>query len=90
MVYRITNFTDQEYMSGNIVLKISGMICNKCEETIKNAVSKCNGVKDAWVSHKEDEAIITVDIFKVDINKLKESAEDTGYSVEAMYFNTAI
>jgi copper chaperone CopZ len=77
-------------MSGNIVLKISGMICSKCEKTIKGAVLKCKGVMDAKVSHKAAEATIKVDIFKVDVNELKEAAEDTGYSVGTMYFNTAI
>ncbi|MHC4307031.1 MAG: heavy-metal-associated domain-containing protein [Planctomycetota bacterium] len=90
MVSRITEFTGQEHMSGNIVLKISGMTCLKAEKTIKGAVLQCKGVKDAMVSHKEAEAIIKVDIFNVDVNELKEAAENTGYSVETMYFNTQI
>ncbi|MHC4138393.1 MAG: heavy-metal-associated domain-containing protein [Planctomycetota bacterium] len=90
MVSRITESTDQVQMSGNIILKISGMTCLKSEKTIKGAVLHCKGVKDAMVSHKEAEAIIKVDIFNVDVNELKEAAENTGYSVEAMYFNTQI
>ncbi len=90
MVYRITKFTDQEHMSGNIMLKISGMTCLKCEETIKGAVLQCKGVKNAMVSHKEAEATIKVDIFNVDVYELKEAAENTGYSVETMFFNTEI
>ena len=90
MVSRITESTDQEYMSGIIMLKISGMTCFKCEETIKGAILQCTGVKDAMVSHKENEATIKVDIFNVDVNKLKEAAENSGYSVETMYFNTEI
>jgi len=90
MVYSITESTDQFQLSGNIVLKISGMTCCKCEEAIRDAVLKCNGVKDARVSFEDDEATIKVDIFKVDVNELKEAAEDTGFSVETMYFNIAI
>jgi len=90
MVYRITESTDQEYMTGNIVLKISGMICSKCEEAIKGAVLKCSGVRDAWASFEEAEATIIVDIFKVDLNELKKATEDTGFSVETMYFNIVL
>ena len=90
MVYRITECTDQDHMSGNIMLKISGMTCNKCEETIKGAVLKCNGVKDARVSHKEAEATIKVNIFGIDINELKDVVEDVGFSVNAMCFNTQL
>ncbi len=50
MVYRITECPDEQ-MSGNIVLKISGMISSKCEKTIMAAALKCIGVKDATVSH---------------------------------------
>ncbi|GAX62626.1 hypothetical protein SCALIN_C36_0015 [Candidatus Scalindua japonica] len=42
------------------------------------------------VSHREAEATIKVDIFNVDVKELKEVTENTGYSVETMYFNTEI
>lgn len=90
MVYRITECPDQEQMSGNIVLKISGMISSKCEETIMDAALKCIGVKDATVSHKEGKATIKVNFFKVDVNELRDVVEGTGFSVNTMYFNTAV
>ncbi len=90
MVYRITESTDQEQMSGNIVLKISGMTCSKCEETIMGAALKCIGVKDAKVSHKEGKATIKANLFKVNVNELRDVVEGTGFSVGTMHFNSAV
>ncbi len=90
MVYKITECTDQEEMSGNIVLKISGMTCSKCEETIMGAALKCIGVKDAKVSHREGKATIKANLLKVDVNALRDVVEGTGFSVGTIRFNSAI
>ena len=90
MVCKVAVVKDEEHLSGSIILEIKGMTCSKCEDAIRDAFLKCNGVKDARVSIEEAEATIKVDIFKVDVNELKEAAEGTGYSVGTIYFNTAV
>jgi copper chaperone CopZ len=90
MIYKIAGVKTEEHVSGDIVLEIMGMASSKCEDAIKAAVLKCKGVKDAKVSYKEGNAMIKVNIFEVDVNELKEVAENSGFSVGAIYFNTEI
>jgi copper chaperone CopZ len=90
MVCKITNDTNKEHMSGSVVLKISGMACSKCEDAIKNATLRCNGVKEVRVNYKEGEVIINVSIFEVDVKEIRHAIEGAGFSVNAMYFNTEI
>ncbi len=64
-----------------IVLKVEGMMCEGCENRIKNAVGSIDGVVD--VSAKHDTGIVKV-IAKENVTEdlIKERIEDIGFSVK--------
>lgn len=59
------------------IIKINGMMCEKCENKVKEALSKISTVKS--VSRDAKEAVI-VDA-KVDNTVLKNTVEDLGFEV---------
>jgi copper chaperone len=64
----------------SIELAVGGMTCSGCEVAIVGAVSKIQGVKMVDAYHMEGIAAITYDSSKVDIEKIKQVIEDSGYS----------
>lgn len=64
-----------------IVLKVEGMMCEGCENRIKNAVGSIDGVVD--VSAKHETGVVKV-ITKENVTKdtVKERIEDIGFSVK--------
>jgi copper chaperone CopZ len=70
--------------SVNIVkyeIKISGMTCTGCEQTIQSAVTELNGIKNIKASHTEGNAIIEFDTALTDTNAIKLAINNTGYTV---------
>ena len=64
-----------------VVLNIKGMTCSKCEETLKAALVKCDGIQEVNVSHSESHAVIKVNVFEVDFDEVVEVVKVTGFSV---------
>ena len=64
-----------------IILNVEGMMCEGCENRIKNAVGAIDGVVD--VSAKHDTGIVKV-IAKENVTEdlIKERIEDIGFSVK--------
>ena len=64
-----------------IVLKVEGMMCEGCENRIKNAVGAIDGIVD--VSAKHDTGVVKV-IAKENVTEdmIKERIEDIGFSVK--------
>lgn len=64
----------------DIELKVEGMVCNGCENRVKNALKNINGVEEV-------DANYTIGIVKVtasdDVleNTIKEKIEDIGFEV---------
>jgi len=58
------------------IISIDGMMCNHCEKTVKDALSKVGEVIE--VSHKKNVAIIDTDLNN---KKLTEIIEDLGFEV---------
>lgn len=88
MVYKITAKMAEDYMPGCVVLNIHGMNSSQCEDTLKNAALKCNGVNEARASHKNGEVIIDTNITQININEIKSVVESAGFLVNSIYFNT--
>ncbi len=68
--------------SGNteeVVLNVSGMTCAGCEGRVKGALTACEGVKDAQVSHKDGKAVVQVE-GEANKEKLIEAVEKVGFS----------
>ena len=61
-------------------MKIEGMMCGHCEATVKKALEALDGVDHADVSHKQDQAVVTL---KEDVadDVLKKAVEDKDYNV---------
>ena len=63
-----------------IELKVNGMTCGACSKTVKSALLKVTGVKDAVVSHDEGKAVVTVEKGKANTQELIKAVETAGFS----------
>lgn len=65
----------------NITLNVEGMMCEGCENRVKNVIKEIDGVIDLKADHKVGivEIITEKDI---DENTVKEAIEDIGYEVK--------
>ena len=64
-----------------INLKVLGMMCEGCENRVKNALRQIKGVDCVEASHKDSNVkVILKD--DIDTNILKEKLEDLGYEVK--------
>lgn len=62
------------------ILKVEGMMCHKCEATVKRAVSSLEGVTNVDVKLEEQMVRVTYDE-SVELDDIKEAIEDQGYDV---------
>ncbi|MBR1883444.1 MAG: heavy-metal-associated domain-containing protein [Clostridia bacterium] len=64
-----------------LLLKVEGMMCEGCENRVKNALMDIEGVQNVIASHKEKNVKV---ILKEDISEsiIKEAIEDLGYDVK--------
>jgi hypothetical protein len=63
-----------------MLLKIGGMTCSHCVETVQRALSECAGVSSARVDLQTGIAVVAGD--RVDSLELTRAVESVGYSVE--------
>jgi len=61
-------------------IRIKGMTCVNCENTVKEALLKCAGVKTALVSHEEGNAVIEADVDMIDGDEIVNAIEKAGFS----------
>ncbi|MBR5322191.1 MAG: heavy metal translocating P-type ATPase [Clostridia bacterium] len=69
--------------SPHIIMKIKGMMCEHCENSVRKALLEVSGVVSAEVDHKKNVALIWTD-GDVDVNLLKKAVEVDGYKVKKM------
>ena len=60
-------------------IKIEGMMCNHCENTVKKALEALDQVQEAVVSHEAGTAVVTL-TGEVDDDVLKEAIEAKDYT----------
>ncbi|POB11576.1 heavy-metal-associated domain-containing protein [Sulfobacillus sp. hq2] len=65
-----------------ITLGVKGMTCNHCVMTVTNALKEVDGVKAANVSLEQEDAKITFDESKTNIDAIKKAVIDAGYQPE--------
>lgn len=65
-----------------IELKIKGMHCVGCENTVKEAVSSLKGVKNAKVDYARENAIIEFDAAKTDAKSIMRAVKNAGFEAE--------
>lgn len=64
-----------------VEFNIAGMTCNSCEEHIKHAVNKLNGVIKADASYEKASAEIQFDNSKINIAEIEKTINSTGYKI---------
>ncbi len=62
-------------------INIQGMSCTGCENTIKNCVSSLEGVNDVTASYVDGKAIVEFDSAAVNLTRISEAINKTGYTV---------
>jgi heavy metal translocating P-type ATPase len=62
-------------------IKIGGMSCSFCAETIRKALSRVEGVKEVSVSLAHEEALVEYDPERIEPWELDEIMRDLGYTV---------
>lgn len=63
-----------------INLKVEGMMCEGCENRIKNALSNIEGVESVEASHVE-KTVKVVTNGEVDIEEIEDKIDDLGFEV---------
>ncbi|BGE81491.1 mercuric ion-binding protein [Staphylococcus petrasii] len=66
----------------NDVIKVDGMSCDHCRNTIESALAKINGVRSAEVDLDKNEVRVDYDDNKVSMKEMKDAIEDQGYDVK--------
>jgi len=62
-----------------VTLSVPGMTCAACPITVKNAISKVEGVSKIDVSFEKREAVVTFDNTKTSVQKLNLATTNAGY-----------
>lgn len=62
-----------------VTLSVPGMTCAACPITIKKALLRVVGVREAKVSYEKREAIVTFDDAKTTVGALTKATERAGY-----------
>jgi len=64
----------------NTTLKVEGMSCSHCEQSVKTAVSAIPGVTDVQVS-LDEKTVTVIHDENVSLDAIKNEIEDQGYDV---------
>ena len=67
------------FETGKTIVKIGGMTCASCAQTIENALEKTDGIVDASVNLASEKAVITYDVDEIDYETIRGVIESTGY-----------
>ncbi|KAI4304828.1 hypothetical protein MLD38_040293 [Melastoma candidum] len=78
--FSVTEFPDQDIEVCR--LRIKGMACTSCSESVERALSMADGVKRAVVGLALEEAKIHFDPTATDTNRIIEAVEDSGFGAE--------
>jgi copper chaperone CopZ len=70
-----------------VKLHVTGMTCEGCENTIKEAVNKVEGVTETEASHVAELTTISYDTTLTDVDKLSAVIDELGYKVEGLAVN---
>ena len=61
--------------------EVKGMSCVICKNTVETGIKRLNGVKDCKVNLLENEATITFDESKINIETIRKAVADLGYEL---------
>jgi copper ion binding protein len=66
-----------------LILTVTGMTCGGCENAVKRAVSRIDGVSNVTASHADNRVMIEYDAAKADRARIADAINKAGYSVAA-------
>jgi copper chaperone len=70
-------------MMETLTLKVTGMTCGGCENAVKRALGRLEGVSDVTASHAEEKVGVTFDPAIVTPDQIKVKIAAIGYTVAA-------
>ncbi|MTD29843.1 copper chaperone CopZ [Planomicrobium sp. YIM 101495] len=62
-------------------LKVQGMSCGHCVNSVKTGVGELGGVSSVAVDLKKGEVAVDYDSGKTSLNEIQEAIEEQGYNV---------
>jgi Cu+-exporting ATPase len=62
-----------------VKLRISGMTCTSCVQSIDSALKKLDGIDSSGINLVDKTAIVKYDPNKLDVDEIKQTIKDTGY-----------
>lgn len=62
-------------------IKVQGMSCNHCVNSVEGSVGKLSGVSSVKVNLIDGEVSVEFDIEQTTLDKIKETIEEQGYDV---------
>ena len=68
-------------MSQHVTLNVEGMSCQHCVSAIKSSLTQLNGVLDVIVDLEAKRVAVEYDAERLDLNTIKGTIEDTGYTI---------
>jgi len=72
---------DARFDTKKTIVKIGGMTCASCAQTIENALKKTEGIVEANVNLASEKAVVVYDVQEIDYEGIKSVIEGTGYEV---------
>ncbi len=60
-----------------VEIKVEGMSCGHCVNTVTNAISEVSGVQEVQVSLEKNNAVVTFDESQTSEDKIKQAVNDT-------------
>ena len=66
----------------NVILKVQGMSCGRCVNSIGGSVGQLEGVSQVNVKLDDAQVEVTFNESQVSLDKIKETIEDLGYEVK--------
>ena len=64
----------------NIILNVKGMMCEGCENRIKNVIKNIDGVDEVKADYESEKVIVILNK-DIDVQIITEAIEEIGYEV---------
>jgi copper chaperone len=68
-------------MTETLTLHVTGMTCGGCENAVKRALARLDGVGDVAASHTEQQVVVTYDAGRAAPDQIKSRIAAIGYTV---------
>jgi copper chaperone CopZ len=66
---------------GVLILNVTGMTCSGCENSVKRALGRLDGVTEVTASHVDQKVVVTIDAARVGEAQVRERIAACGFTV---------